>query len=352
LTHRGRILIAVCLLAFVSPATANVYFCTHNAAEIQAALTTSQTDGDDDFIFVVSGNYPLATGLTFVSSEAHAIVIVGGFDDSLCTNTSFNLAGSGTTLDGQHAVRPLYIANPNGLVIVEALTIAAGQGQSSSAGGGLIIAGATGIVITFNRFYANRVSGGMALGGALVANVNNLLGSNVSNNLLFGNRATEVGGAVLNLNGGQANVYNNTIVANITDTLADPGGLLLEGSAHYNLTNNIVWNNAAAAGSDFGTTSVNTRKTNDIGSVTSGSTAGTVTGELSVDPAFAPCSGFLCFSFELDGSSPLVNTGTDATGGPPPYQDLAGKPRILGPHVDIGAFEYNDAIFANGFEVP
>ena len=68
-----------------------------------------------------------------------------------------------------------------------------------------------------------------------------------------------------------------------------------------------------------------------------------------VDPQFAPCPGFLCFNFELSPQSPLVDAGDDTTPGGLTAIDLAGKPRVLGAHVDIGAYE-NEVIFVDGFE--
>jgi hypothetical protein len=112
------------------------------------------------------------------------------------------------------------------------------------------------------------------------------------------------------------------------------------------VANNIVWNNNTdTGGSDFGVVAANMRRTNDIGVIMSGSTAGTVSGERSVEPKFQPC-GIFCLAFELTRASPLVDVGTDVA--PWDTADLAGKPRTIGPQVDIGAFE-NDLIFADGF---
>jgi len=60
------------------------------------------------------------------------------------------------------------------------------------------------------------------------------------------------------------------------------------------------------------------------------------------------CAGIV--GFDLDDGSPLINAGNDAQGGIQLLLDLAGKPRYFAGHVDIGAFEYNDTIFDNGFE--
>lgn len=335
-------------LGCAGPAAAAT-FCTHNATEIQTALTAAQANGEEDDIRIATGSYPLAATLTFNSSEAFGISITGSYDDAQCADSSWNFNGSGTILDGQHAVRALFISNPNGGVGLLGLTVSAGRSSNGSAGGGAVIAGCAGCLIAYNRFSANRVTGTDALAGALL--INGTTSLEFSNNLFFGNHGVKVGGVVLNFGNGTGVVKNNTIVANITDTLADPGGLFLEGGMQYQVSSNIVWNNAAAGGSDFRVTATNTRIGNDIGIVTLGSTAGTVSNELSVDPMFFDC-GFLCFGFELDDGSPLINAGNDAQGGIQLQLDLAGKPRYFAGHVDIGAFEYYDRIFASDFDPP
>ena len=345
-----RLLAAFFMLALGCAGTAAAAsFCAHSAAEIQTALTAAQANGEEDEIRITTGNYPLAATLTYNSSEAHGIFIGGSYDDAQCAESSLNLGGSGTILDGQHAVRVLFVASPNGGVGLLGLTLSAGRSSNGSAGAGAVIAGCLGCVVAYNRFSANRVTGTDALAGGLL--INGTTSLEFSNNLFFGNRGVKVGGVVLNFGNGTGIVKNNTIVANITDTLADPGGLFLEGGMQYQVSSNIVWNNAAAGGSDFRVAATNTRIGNDIGIVTPGSTAGTVSKELSVDPKFFDC-GFLCFGFDLDDGSPLINAGNDAQGGIQLLLDLAGKPRYFAGHVDIGAFEYNDTIFDNGFETP
>ena len=80
-------------------------------------------------------------------------------------------------------------------------------------------------------------------------------------------------------------------------------------------------------------------------------TPGSVSGELAVDPQFAPCSGFLRCNFELSSTSPLIDAATDALASCC-NADLAGKARKIGAHVDIGAYENDDLIFRSGFQGP
>lgn len=335
------VILALACSAAARPAGA-VDFCVHSAAEIQAALTTAATNGADDVIMIAGGSYALATSLLFSSSEPHALSIQGGFSPS-CDS----FVHAETTLDGQHLVRPLYVGNVNGNIQIAFLTFVAGLATNNNSGGGLIAASDAGNVdVVLDRFIGNRATG--QAGGFYAYSSSG--GVRVRNNLLVGNRGGEVGGAMVFQPAGAVDVVNNTIVANTSDAASAPGGLALSGNAHFTLSNNIIWNNAAAGGSDFGTASSHSRIANDIGIVAAGSAAAdAVAGELSIEPGFAPCGGFVCFDFELARSSPLVDVGTDTPAGGLTGADLAFKARQIGPHVDIGAYE-NDRLLADGFD--
>ena len=323
-----------------APSANAAEFCAQSAAEIQAALTAAQSNGEDDWVYVESGYYTLPATLVYNSSEPHSITIFGGLGAG-CTSVAF----ADTTLDGQHSLRPMYVGSASGAIQIAFLTFAAGF-PPDNAGGGLLAASDSGDVdVVLNRFIGNR---SIAAAGGLYAYSGS--GSvRVRNNLLLGNRGGDVGGLVVAQGSGEAYVTGNTIVANTSDTPDDAGGLVVTGNAHFTLSNNIIWNNAGSGGSDFGAASAHDRIANDIGIVTPGSVAGAVSGEQSVDPQFAPCGGLLCFSFELARSSPLVDAGIDDPVGGQTGSDLAFKPRVIGPRVDIGAYE-NDRLLVDGFE--
>jgi hypothetical protein len=345
--------VALALAAACLPAANAHEFCVESAAAIQGALSVAATNGEDDEIIIKSGEYPINTALgaslTFQSVENHSLSVIGSYDDiSVCPPNSpqFNLAGTGTVLSGEFAIRPLQISNSGGAVSIRGVQFV--SGLSNGPGGGLNV-GAASVELSFDQFLGNEATGVGNGGGVFVAAVAGTV--YFSNNLLYGNRGTAAGAARLYSASGTSTVRNNTISANQTSTLAQPGGLRIDGagSASFDIENNIVWGNDAPGGSDFGVFAANARSTNDIGLITPGSTSAGFTSDLSVDPDFAPCAvtGPICLNFELARSSPLVDTGTD------PAQkkgiDLAGKPRYIGLHVDIGAFE-NDRIFANTFQ--
>lgn len=332
------LLLALLPFALCLRANAATAFCVDSGASLQAALDTSQADGDDDYINVVAGTYTLTAGLTFISIEDHNLILAGGFD------AGCNARIGETILDGQNAVRPLYIATSAGNVLLYRMTVRFGHAEDD--GGGLYADSASGnLNILHSKFIGNRSVSGA---GALRASSD---GGNVLayDNLIYANRAGQVGGMILD-QGGDGLAINNTIIANITDTPTVPGGLLLLGTGHFDVSNNIVWNNTDPGGADFRADTSHFRRHNDIGFVANSVAPDFVSGEQSVDPQFVDC-GLFCLDFELGRASPLVDAGSDAAVAEldPAMLDLGNRPRIIGPHVDIGANE-NDVLFEDGFD--
>lgn len=72
--------------------------------------------------------------------------------------------------------------------------------------------------------------------------------------------------------------------------------------------------------------------------------AGNLTG---VDPGFVDAAAG---NYRLSAHSPAVDAAVTVPGLSPPEQDLDGRPRPVGAAADIGAFERDDVLFADGFE--
>lgn len=314
--------------------------CVSTVVGIQSTLNIAQTNGQDDRVNIVGGSYSLSAELDFSSSEAHNLVVEGGWNAG-CTSRS----GAETQLSGQNLVSLLDVSNANGSIDLEHLTFVGGRSTAPLAAPISVSSNTGDVVVRLCQFFGNRSTGGS---GALTA----YTGSGqlyLANNLVVANHGALLGAVFLSQDAGEGYVTGNTIVANVTDTADTPGGLGIGGNGHFTLTNNILWNNAGSGSYDFQANAAHSRFNNDIGVLGNGVAANQVVAELYVDPQFVACPGFLCLSFELGGQSPLIDAGFDTPLGGQPALDLNGKPRQLGLHVDIGAYE-SEEIFADDFD--
>lgn len=332
-------LIVLLLLLGVGPhAFAVTVHCVNSVATLQAALTTAENNGDDDYINLRWGIYTLTSELIHTSSENRILSIQGGWDDGC------NFQAYYSVLDGDDLVRPMSIFVTGGNVSLRRMYFA--HGFTNGAGGGLqVIATSANIILANNRF-----SGNHSLGAAGAAQVSTGSGRLIAyGNLVVQNRGGNIGG--LNLGaGGESVVLNNTILSNITDSASAPGGLLVQGSGSFDVANNIIWDNAPAGGADFRGNAAHGRRNNDIGVVANGTVPDYVVDELSVDPEFVTCTLF-CGEMELDPASPLIDAGSDEAWADfnPGELDQLYHPRFMGAHVDIGAYE-NEVLFVDGFD--
>jgi hypothetical protein len=347
--RHGLVLGLLMVLAAGGPAFA-ANFCVDTAAELQAAFQAANENAEDDTIRIETGTYAPTDALVFESLESHSIRLLGGYQGDC-----FLRMGGLTRIDGQGVRRGLYIYNGFGDTVIEGLTFTDGLAVdldgNDSDGGGLRILSDTGdIRVDRSTFFGNRsdVSASAAL-------LNTLSGRlTLRNSLAFANVGHLGGAFVLSQGVEESHVTGNTIVANMSGNSQSASGLSISGPGNFILSNNIIWGNQSSdtepGEHDFYSSSVHSRHSNDIGIIGSSSVeADATTGEISVDPQFSPCRGCLCFNFELSRNSPLVDVGTNNPAGGMTAVDLAGKPRIIGPGVDIGAYE-NDRIFADGFD--
>ena len=335
----SRLLAVLLGLGTVQQAVAATVTCVDSVATLQAALSAAENNADDDYINVHWGVYSLSSELLHSSSENRILSIVGGYDDG-CNSVIGN-----SMLDGNDAVRPLSIFVTGGSVSIRRMYFA--DGFANGAGGGLQVVGTSAnIILDKNRFSGNRSTS--SRGAAQVSTGTGRLFA--VGNLVVQNRGGAVGG--LNLGaGGDSLVLNNTIFSNITDSPTSPAGLLVQGSGSFDVANNIIWGNASAGGADFRGDAAHGRRSNDIGFVANSTPPDYVLDELSVDPEFAECP-FFCTDWDLDPASPLVDAGNDEAWADfnPGELDLLFRPRFSGAHVDIGAYENNDLLFADGFD--
>ncbi|MEO8673459.1 MAG: choice-of-anchor Q domain-containing protein [Tahibacter sp.] len=328
------LLFAIIAAAF-NPAQA-ASFCATSEGSFRTALNAAAVNGETNFIRVVAGNYSLGAALGYSSNATNSLFISGGYAPACSGQTS-----EPSVLDGQDVRRPLFIYAPNANVTVTGFDFVNGL-STNNRGGGLFISGKD-VRVDLNRFIGNRADD---YGGGLKVSSSGEM--RVRNNAFLANTAAAIGAAELLCNGPFAAVTGNTVVANTSDTATYPGGVWIGGSAHFSVSNNILWNNTTNGAVDLNANTGHERIDNDIGTSNGTVEDASSAGNLSVNPQFAPCAGFLCFSFVLKRTSPLVDAGENAPQGAPALTDLLGGARIVGGRADIGAYEL-DVLFANGF---
>jgi hypothetical protein len=339
--HRHRLVftglaLAACVAA--TPARAAV-FCVATPLALSQALLTAESNAQDDTIRLVVGTYSLSSEIDYYggAGETYKLTILGGFDPGCASG---NAAADATVLDGQDTTR-IFTISAAGEVDIGRITFAHGK-PTQYFGGALSVSTLAGEIYLFDNVFASNQSPSGAAGGALYIQVPAAHSGYLWSNLFLANTSSG-GGAVYAYNQGNLYITGNTVVANsLLNHTGIGGGLDITGNGHYWLTNNILWNNEAtdvydqAGHADYAN--------NDIGTK-DGFAPLSETNELSVDPGFA---GF--FSFRPGPASPMINAGLDAApGGVGGCCDVSGASRVVGKHVDIGAYE-SDVLFRNGFE--
>ncbi len=165
----------------------------------------------------------------------------------------------------------------------------------------------------------------------------------VKNDLFESNVADVDAGAaeLFTYDDAQLYVTGDTVVGNIGLGQFSTGGLYVhqDGASPAVLSDNIFWANSVVDLQNDSAIMLH----DDCGSSVYAPPDGS-TGNLGVDPQFV-----FATDFHLRASSPLIDAGVDDPPDGVTDTDLDGNPRVHG-HVDIGAYERGDAIYADGFE--
>jgi hypothetical protein len=227
-------LILVTLVLALAGNTYAALFNVINVAQFQTALTTAQSNTQDDTINVAAGTYTLVASLTYDSSENNALTIVG--------------AGAGLTiLDGDNSVRILDMDTTNVVgdagadIVVRGMSFQKGDSGGNS-GGALSIETNSADVAVENCQFSNN-SATFADGGGLYVRTSSGAIS-FTNNTFSANSAGSGGGAYPEASSGTVTLTDNTFTGNTT-TSEGAGTYVYCSSGAITLTNNTFTGNSA-----------------------------------------------------------------------------------------------------------
>lgn len=349
------LLIALAPFAFDTAAAAT--FCVGSGEQLQAALNTAASNGEDDVIRLRSGTYTRAAGpvaFSYFSSQNRALTLEGGWFGITAgsCNLRFDTPAS-TRLDGEGARSVLHLlgnAGSTGALTLRNLSIV--NGSSGDVGGAQLgaIGGFLGNV-RIERVVFRGNAGGIV--GALSASTDGGV-LQLVNGLFDDNRCNAgVCGASLVVNNEPALAsqprllaLGNTFVRGRCDggscrSLRLGGGF--GGPVQFEVSNSVhALNEGADIEFAINTGSLrHSRWDNLIGTPQSSGN--------NLSPGAA--TGFLDAAngdFRLRSDSALIDAGQSSA--LLPEVDLANLPRIAGSAADIGAYEWQPPLFADGFE--
>ncbi len=246
----------------------------------------------------------------------------------------------------------------DGLVVQNGINQAGANGNGNG-GGAILTNGAT---VRNCIFRGNRTQNGKN-GAAIHCHLGQV---NIENSLFTGNTSSGNGGAIQVGGGTTATIINCTFADNQASGPGGAFGLGTNGS-NLNVYNSIAWHNTGKGGfSSYGQNadvngggtviSLSSAIESTSTKFTDGNDEGHISLSQQVTPMFvkeAAADGstdpveMVAAGYELQEGSPCIDAGNDnyaAIG----RHDLAGKNRVLGTHIDMGAFEFD--LDATGIE--
>jgi hypothetical protein len=337
------------MLAACATAQGSTY-CAHTPVEFQSALNDAGTGGiansHDNTIHLASGTFTTSGGpFNFGTTSGFALTIDGGYNSNC---TAQDLTPGATALDGGGLTRVLTLQT-NGTVTVSHVTIRNALYNGSAGGGGQIYLSVPAAVAIFDSNVVRDNADSFGSGGFTFFGSGTV---HIENNLFVGN-SSPAGAAFSTSMGDNSTIYitNNTITGNTntgsSNMITAIGGGSTTLAAH--VSNTISYGNHGVGAYDFYLYGFQTTEfvNNDYASITGVSAPSSTGNFIAVDPKFVGAS-----DFHLKSTSPLLRAGTLTPAGTLPVTDIEGHPRSVGGHVDLGAYENVDFIFANGLEQP
>ncbi len=356
--HSARFLMAIAGFTSLCGAIQAADFCAGSGTEIRQALLAAEDNDEADTINILTGTYSASTGTVafpYSTSQSHALTIEGGYGPGCGRRRD---RAHLTVLSGSDVRQVMNLfSSGSGAIRVKNLTIEGGN--SDGPGGGMSIGGPTNfpfppfagnitverVIFKFNR--SATTPGGLAVNtgdGSIV----------LRGNLFVFNRCSDSNCSLLvrSLAAGSSPIpvifAGNTVALNTcnlgTAPVCDSGGARFTGHQQALIYDNLF---AFHSGEDL---SLQTPEVdadlyyNNIEALVGSPSVevGTLTES---NPEFVDA---LAEDFRLLATSPVRNQGNAPY--PLPGIDLDGKPRIVESAPDLGAYEYQEFLFDDGFE--
>ena len=152
--------ISVLSLFLLPTSSIGATFCVGDETELQTALTTAVSNGEDNSIKIVQGTYN--GNFTYASTEGNSLTMEGGYTEGCVSRT---IAPANTILDGGGTDMVLALVSQGAAIFsVEGLTFQNGNATTVGDGGGLYIKTEGGNVILIDNSFtdntANSYGGG------------------------------------------------------------------------------------------------------------------------------------------------------------------------------------------------
>ena len=345
---------ATALVPPTNAAAAVVYHCVTDAPGLASVLAATSSDGNLDIVLLAAGVYAAPVGgfSATVQGANDGLLIVGGFqvDGNTCEAPPRS-DPSLTRITGLGSNPGISITGNQGgsLIAVQNLSIvdAHRDQMASQSGGGLTIevnSTFSGNILVERVIFARDVASGS--GGALYIVTGTQTGlTTIRNNLMYAN--TALIGAAISFSGSVAekDLIGNTIFENTaTSLVAGAEGAIRRVGQNWQISDNIIWNNASGDQVDMTVLPFDTYADNDIQFLSGDPTIQPGTQNFSIDPGFVGAS-----NFHLRPDSPLADAGLTTPTGGISSSDLDGVARVVGGKVDIGAYGH-DVLRIEGLE--
>lgn len=354
-------------------------FCATTSSELQSSLSSAAVNGEEDELRIATGAYSAPVGgflynsAGSISGDDESLSISGGWTEFFGNPCGQQLSQNPTLTaingSGSDPGLRMYLRGEGG-VSISLLTFMNGNAPGQLRGGGLYIQPSNPynakISVVNNHFIANEAhsSGAMYIyfecgPNAQLVIANNLIVSNHGRGLvgaveaIVNQPSTSEGARGILTPDPAISFTNNTVVNNTTGSTSNlaVGGVWVNGTVVDKwVVNNNLWGND---GADMRVVSpAGFRLWNNNIESRIGLDPEFVEDNLSAEPEYKDC-GILCVHREPILDSPLVDAGWH------PYitlpwklmaTDAAGRMRISGPAVDIGAYENHSRLFVDRFE--